>query len=116
MVKLKLAEGIRGIVETSQISDGPSTLKAQLKSIKVGNQIKAKIIYVNSGEKILKLTLKPSYMKSKDNLLMSYSQIEHGKYYLGTITKQTEGGFLVAFFNNIIGFLPFTDIEETHQQ
>ena len=75
LIKVSLGNGITGIVERMQIADTPSMIKLQSKFLKESESIKVKVLSVNSLDKILLLTIKPTLRKAKHHILLNYSDI-----------------------------------------
>jgi len=74
-------------------------------------EIKARVLSVDVEKKQLQLTMKPSLLDPNINILKDYQTAEQGKPYIGVITNAVDQGYLVKFFNNVVGFLPYSDIE-----
>ena len=67
------------------ITDQPG--KKLPKYIQEGNNVKARILYLDSESKILEFTLKPTLISEDLNLIMSYNGINKELEYYGTIVN-----------------------------
>jgi ribosomal protein S1 len=85
-----------------------------MKLQKIGKQIKAKVYSVSKEKKIVELTMKPTFMKKKEEYLMiDDEEAQPGKKFYGMIVGNNEFGYIIKFFNGILGFLQLKDVEES---
>ena len=118
---INLNKFVNGVVNYMHISENPT--KASLAKLRGNNhqlqniyflekkEIKARVLSVDVEKKQLQLTMKPSLLDPNINILKDYQTAEQGKPYIGVITNAVDQGYLVKFFNNVVGFLPYSDIE-----
>lgn len=103
-VSVKIGRTLRGFVPFLHLTDVP--LKKPQMKFKKGDELKCKILTVDAERKRVILTAKKSLLSKSCVPLASYSTAQRGQVYQGVIVKVMPNGCLVAFFNNVKGWVP----------
>ncbi|XP_045485956.1 protein RRP5 homolog [Pieris rapae] len=82
-----------------------STSKLPKKKFKVGQEVKARVLYVDLAKNNAVLTLKPTLLSPDSSVLLNFEDALIGTSYTGVITTIREY-LLVSFFNNITCLIP----------
>lgn len=107
-IMVSLDKFVSGFVDHFNLSEIPG--KTTLKNIKEKKEVKVRILSINTEKKNIHLTLKPSLLDSNINVLKDYNA-DPKLQYVGYIVNASEKGFIVKFFGEMSGFLPYTDLE-----
>ncbi|CAG9565724.1 unnamed protein product [Danaus chrysippus] len=75
------------------------------KKYKVGQEVRARVLFVDETKNSVVLTLKPSLLAEELPLLTDYSERHVGRMYTGVISL-IKHYLLVSFFNNVVAFVP----------
>lgn len=112
-VAVKLSDFVRGFIPKIHTGDTPLSETLIGKKLKVGAEIKAKILSLNPNEKRCILTAKKTLVKSKLPLIDSFDEkIEIGMETYGVVVSIQEYGLLVGFLNELKGLLPRDQISK----
>ncbi|XP_047512313.1 rRNA biogenesis protein rrp5 [Pieris napi] len=82
-----------------------STSKLPKKKFKVGQEVKARVLYVDLAKNNAVLTLKPTLLSPDSSVLLNFEDALIGTSYTGVITTIRDY-LLVTFFNNITCLIP----------
>ncbi|CAI2362226.1 unnamed protein product [Moneuplotes crassus] len=108
-----LNDQIFGRVYKTHISDAPQKkINKKLRSTK--GKITMKTWKVISDSEILELTMKESIVKNKvfTPLNLDDPMIKNGVKMTGVLKARDEKGYIIEYFNNLRGFLPFDNLEK----
>ncbi|XP_033757030.1 protein RRP5 homolog [Pecten maximus] len=109
-VSVNITNRLSGFIPNLHLSDFP--LKYPGKKFTPGTTIKCRVLLVNIKKKQVLLTRKKSLVNSKLPILTSWSQLERDQVLDGFICSITDKGVLVAFYNNIKGWVPRRELSE----
>lgn len=107
-LKVTIAGKITAICSTYHTSDAASYDSKLLNKFKVGQKLKMRVLEVDifPGEKTrVSMTAKKSLLDTSKTFVLDIDDASVGTQTLGTITKVTNEGICVNFFNKIWGFL-----------
>ncbi|KAJ2905781.1 hypothetical protein MKZ38_004458 [Zalerion maritima] len=91
---VSLGSNIAGLVKIKDLSD--TFLKEWKGSFKVGQLVRARVVYLNAGEGHAHLSLRPSILVENYKPPITYSDIQEGQIITGKIRKVEEfGAFIV---------------------
>ena len=111
------AEGITVpvLIPLYHLSDHKELAKTKLESFKVG-QVVESLYIIAKRRSLLVATLKASLLESKEakKLPFSYDQLKEGGVYHGYIARTFEGGILVRFGDEFVGFAPKGNLASNH--
>ncbi|XP_045531099.1 protein RRP5 homolog [Pieris brassicae] len=82
-----------------------SNSKLPKKKFKVGQEVKARVLYVDHAKNNAVLTLKPTLLSPDSSVLLNFEDTLIGTSYTGVITTIRDY-LLVTFFNNITCLIP----------
>ena len=112
------AAGVTGIVPSHHLLDhaepflsalttsktNTSRNKQRMEKFKVGNKIDVRCLSIDHVQKKSTLTAKPSLLNSDvDDPILNYVSIEKGRLATGFISRVSEHGLNVTFYNNVFG-------------
>uniref|UniRef100_UPI00398EE491 protein RRP5 homolog isoform X2 n=1 Tax=Pristiophorus japonicus TaxID=55135 RepID=UPI00398EE491 len=103
-VHVKLTDHIRGLVPRTHLADVP--LKHPEKLYSVGDQVRCRVLTVNSDSKKLILTRKKTLVGSKLPLLTCYKEAVPRRVAHGYIVCVKPFGCIVRFYNEVRGLVP----------
>ncbi|XP_060066718.1 protein RRP5 homolog [Ylistrum balloti] len=109
-VSVKITKSLSGFIPNLHLADFP--LKYPGKKFVPETTIKCRVLMVNVKKKQVLLTRKKSLVNSKLPILTSWSQLEPDLLLDGFICRITDKGVLVAFYNNIKGWVPRRELSE----
>lgn len=98
-----ITKSVQGLIQTYHLSDTNIIPK-----FKVNGKLKARVLYVNKHKKSILLTLKPTLMQVE-----IIEQFKIGDQLNGTVYKENENGYIVQYFNNVYGYLPKSELEQS---
>ena len=100
---------IRGLCPTSHLADG--RLKNPQKKYEEGTTVRCRVLHVDSEERRVLLTCKKSLLRlEEEEVLVEYAQATVGKIFKGVVSRIHERGFTVFFFNNVMGYVPQSEM------
>lgn len=117
-VVVDINEDIFGRVYRAHLSDAPQkTISKKLKN-SVGKKMTFKTWKADSKNEILELTKKESIVKDKVFVPSDIddSKVRNGVKLTGTLIAQDEKGYIIEFYNNLRGFLPFLSMEKYNKK
>ena len=104
---------IRGLCPVTHLSDG--RLKNPRKKYEEGKTVKCRVLHVNAEERRVLLTCKKSLLQlPEDEVLLDYTQATVGKIFKGVVSRIRSRGFNVFFFNNVMGYVPQSEMSVSH--
>ncbi|XP_017888354.1 protein RRP5 homolog [Ceratina calcarata] len=92
-----------GQVSPENVSDEGLTA---LKKLKVGAEVQARVLFVNTAWKKVYLTLKKSMINSNLPILSDVREAKIGSRYHGTVIQTHKSGLLIKFYGNAKGWVP----------
>ncbi|CAD5119944.1 DgyrCDS8525 [Dimorphilus gyrociliatus] len=98
-----ISDKINGFIPKFHLSD--VTSKKLEKTPAKGSKVKCRIIAVNASEKKIKMSCRNSILGLKGKMISSLNECEVGETVSGYIVQITDKGVLVAFLNDIKGFV-----------
>ncbi|XP_067909300.1 protein RRP5 homolog isoform X2 [Heterodontus francisci] len=101
---VKLTDHIRGLVPRTHLADVP--LKYPEKLYSVGDQVKCRVLTVNSDSKKLILTRKKTLVGSKLSVITCYKEAVPRRVAHGYIVCVKPFGCIVRFYNGVRGLVP----------
>lgn len=100
---------IRGLCPTSHLTDGRN--RNPQKKYKEGTPVKCRVLHVDAEERRVLLTCKKSLLRlGEGEILAEYAQATTGKVFKGVVSRIRERGFTVFFFNNLMGYVPQSEM------
>ncbi|KAL7751540.1 rRNA biogenesis protein rrp5 [Sorochytrium milnesiophthora] len=102
-VLVKVSDKFHGLCHTLHLADG--VLQHPEKKFPVGKTAKFRVLAVDPKTNRLSLTAKPTLMDTVLPLLAQYSDAERGMLTHGVVQDIRDSGLVVAFWNNVRGFV-----------
>ncbi|CAC5410793.1 RRP5 [Mytilus coruscus] len=104
-IGVKLSQNIHGYIPNLHLAN--STFKTRdVKEFHEGKQLKCRVLKVDEKKRNVILTHKKMLLNTKLPILTDFDQLKSGMDVEGYIAKITNKGVLVAFFNEIKGWVP----------
>ncbi|XP_076101163.1 protein RRP5 homolog [Mytilus galloprovincialis] len=104
-IGVKLSQNIHGYIPNLHLAN--STFKTRdVKEFHEGKQLKCRVLKVDEKKRNVILTNKKMLLNTKLPILTDFDQLKSGMDVEGYIAKITNKGVLVAFFNEIKGWVP----------
>lgn len=117
-IVVDLNDKIFGRVYKAHLTDAPSKhISKKLKS-SVGGKITLKTWNAATDKEILELTKKDAIVKERvfTPTDIDDPKIKNGVKMTGALKAQDEKGYIIEYFNNLRGFLPFTSLEKYNKK
>ena len=108
-VLLKINQFLGGILPLEHMADRPVAHVPE-KIGQVGKVMKVRVFSVSKLTKTLVLTKKKLFLKEQTPTIKSRSDAQPGQEVYGVLGKALEGGHIVKFMNEIVGFLPTDEL------
>ena len=100
---------IRGLCPATHISDG--RLKQPQRKYPEGKTVRCRVLQVSAEERRVLLTCKRSLVALQESEVLSeYTQAAVGRVFRGVVSRVRERGFTVFFFNNVMGYVPQSEM------
>ena len=112
-VSVEISDFLNGFIPKIHTSDIPLSEALVNKKLKIGSEVKCKVIQINASEKRCILTAKKSLVKSKYVLVDSYDQLYVGMETYGVVVSIKDYGLLLSFLGEIKGILPRQEISKS---
>jgi hypothetical protein len=74
--------------------------------MQVGASIACRVLQVDTKDRRILMTCKPSMVKDKGLHICSYADARKGSVAIGFATKVSHGGVIVTFYDNVHGLVP----------
>jgi ribosomal protein S1 len=112
-VSVEISEFLGGFIPKIHTSDIPLSEALINKKLKVGGEIKCRILQLVPSEKRCILTAKKTLIKSKLDLISSYDQLHTGLQTYGVVVAIKDYGLLLSFLGDMRGILPRHEISKS---
>ena len=104
---------IRGLCPMFHLSDGP--LRNPRRKHLEGKPVKCRVLHVKAEDRRVLLTCKKSLLRLQDSEILSdYTQATKGRVFRGVVSRIRDRGFTVFFFNNVMGYVPQSEMSAGH--
>lgn len=114
-ILVDFGHGVKGLIPVAHLFDHTSTsdYRAQVMKVKYakGAKVDVRVIKVDQEKQKCLVTAKKSLINT-DHVLANYSDIRIGQLGTGCVTKITEKGLHVSFFNDVFGFVPSKSLRQ----
>ncbi len=110
-ILVKINQFLSGVLPLEHMADRPMAHIPE-KLAQAGKQITVRVFSVSKLTKTLILTKKKLFMKEQTPTIKNRSDAEAGLEVYGVVGKALEGGYIIKFMNDIVGFLPNDELSE----
>jgi rRNA biogenesis protein RRP5 len=111
---VEISEGVTGLVPELHFSD--IILEHPEKKFREGQNVKARVVSIDTGKRQIRLTLKKTLVNSEQPIWKDFTQIAIGDVCPGTLVKVDARGAVVQFYGSVKGFLPVSEMSEAYIQ
>jgi ribosomal protein S1 len=112
-VSVEISEFLGGFIPKIHTSDIPLSEMLVSKKLKIGSEIKCRIVQLIPSEKRCILTAKKTLIKSKLDLISFYDQLHTGLETYGVVVAIKDFGLLLSFLGDMKGILPRQEISKS---
>ncbi|KPI39011.1 rRNA biogenesis protein rrp5 [Cyphellophora attinorum] len=109
---VKITDTITGFIPNIHLSD--AVLSNPEKKFREGVTLKARVLYVDTNKREIRLTAKKTLVNTDLSLWTTYGDVQQGQSSIGTLIKVDANGALVQFFGDVKGFLPVAEMSEAY--